>query len=60
MGWNAHFLVLASVGAASAAGVAWAGRRGLVPGAALGFLAPLVYLLLWFLLDLPPYVGINL
>ena len=58
---NAHFL-LAMFGAGCGAAVGWAfaGRRGLLAGSVLGFVATLAYLPLWFAFDLPPLVDINL
>lgn len=62
MVWDTHFLLLAAFGATCgglAGRVAW-GRRGILPGAAFGFILPLAYLPLWFALDLPPDTGIDL
>jgi hypothetical protein len=62
MVWNTHFLLLAMWGAACSAAAGWlfAGWRGLLLGAGLGFVITLAYLPVWFLLDLPPHIDINL
>jgi hypothetical protein len=62
MVWDAHFLFLAAFGAVcgAVAGSVGFGRRGVLPGAAVGFVLPLAYLPLWFVLDLPPNTGIDL
>jgi hypothetical protein len=62
MVWDTHFLLLAAFGAACGAlagGVA-RGRRGTLPGAVVGFVLPLAYIPVWFVLDLPPDTGIDL
>ena len=60
--WDAHFLLLAALGAASGglAGRVVCGPRGVLPGAAVGFLLPLAYIPLWLVFDLPPDTGIDL
>jgi hypothetical protein len=59
---DAHFLLLAAFGAGCGGltGRVLCGRRSWVPGAAFGFVAPLVYIPLWLVLDLPPNTGIDL
>lgn len=59
--WDAHFLLLGAFGSACGLGTGsiLARRRGLVPGAALGFLAPLIYLPFWLAFDLPPSVDLD-
>lgn len=62
MVWDVHFLLLAVFGAGCGASAGWsfAGRRGAAAGAVIGFIAPLVYLPLWFAFNLPPDTGIDL
>ena len=54
---NTHFLVIAGFSAVCGglAGRAMLLRRGLTIGMLSGFLAPLIYIPLWFVFDLPPY-----
>jgi hypothetical protein len=62
MVWDAHFLLLGLCGAVfgACAGAAFKGRIGTLAGLMLGFVAPIAYLPFWFVLDLPPYTGIDL
>lgn len=62
MVWDTHFLLLAAFGAGCGGLAGWVavGRRGVLPAAVVGFVAPLAYIPVWFAFDLPPRVDIGL
>jgi len=62
MVWDAHFLLTSGYGAACGGfvGFLFSGRRAAVPGAGVGFVALLLYFPLWFVLNLPPRIALDL
>lgn len=62
MVWDAHFLMLGLCGAVCGAcvGAAFKGWSGALVGSMLGFVAPIAYIPVWFVFDLPPDTGLDL
>jgi hypothetical protein len=59
---DTHILFLSAFGAmcGTASGFILGRGQGAVIGAAIGFIAPVAYLPLWFIFDLPPYGNFDL